>query len=123
MSNATMRARRDQDNLVVISALRTLDGRLRAKFGDRYVRVLLFGSRARGDYGPESDADVAVVFRERVDDQWALTKSILEDTYDILLATGLYIEPHLIDETALKRPEASPHPDLAREIERDGIPL
>jgi predicted nucleotidyltransferase len=39
-------------------------------------RVLLYGSRARGDYGPDSDADVAVILRHGADDWkllWMLT--------------------------------------------------
>jgi uncharacterized protein len=33
---------------------------LEALYGDRIERVVLFGSRARGDAHPESDYDVAV---------------------------------------------------------------
>jgi uncharacterized protein len=32
-----------------------------ARFGDRLESLRLFGSRARGDHEPDSDADVAVV--------------------------------------------------------------
>jgi predicted nucleotidyltransferase len=34
---------------------------VRAHYGPRLVDVLMFGSRARGDHRPDSDADVAVV--------------------------------------------------------------
>ncbi len=36
---------------------------LRAKYGDNLDRVLLFGSRARGDYDEDSDVDVIVVLK------------------------------------------------------------
>ena len=37
---------------------------LRAAFGARLVSALLFGSRARGDHGPDSDYDVAVFLKD-----------------------------------------------------------
>src|SRR5215475_3179547 len=43
---------------VLRSALGVLDSKLRARFGQNYRRLMLFGSRARGDSGRESDADV-----------------------------------------------------------------
>jgi predicted nucleotidyltransferase len=40
--------------------------RLRAHFGARLRRLVLFGSYARGDAGPDSDVDVVVVL-DRID--------------------------------------------------------
>jgi predicted nucleotidyltransferase len=40
---------------------------LREIYGDRLERAVLFGSRARGDAGQDSDYDVAVFLREMVD--------------------------------------------------------
>ena len=37
---------------------------LRELYGDRLVRVVLYGSQARGEAGPESDIDLLVVLRE-----------------------------------------------------------
>lgn len=42
---------------------------LRALYGDRLRKVVLFGSWARGDAHPESDIDLLVVL-DRVDDPW-----------------------------------------------------
>jgi len=109
------------DETVLRSSLHRLDQQLREKFGERYVKLILFGSRARGDHRPDSDADVAVIMREPVEDRWDLTKSVLDDTYDILLDTGLYIEPHLLDEEALNAPDKSANPVLVQEILRDGV--
>ncbi len=119
-AEARERAWGDIDEEVLRSSLRELDRRLKAKFGERYSKLILFGSRARGDHQPDSDADVAIVMRDPIEDWWPLTQSVGEETYEILLDTGLYIEPHVIESAAINAPESSKNPPLVREILRDG---
>src|SRR6266481_2014901 len=69
------------DDPVVRVALRELDRKLRERFGREYLRLILFGSRARGDSKPDSDADVAVVLRGHIDNRWSLRRLIIRDTY------------------------------------------
>ena len=59
-------------------------------YGDKLVKVVLYGSYARGDYDNESDIDVVGIVREnRIDTQkfekklWVLTSEI-DLKYDIL---------------------------------------
>ncbi len=54
-AEARERAWGDIDEEVLRSSLRELDRRLKAKFGERYSKLILFGSRARGDHQPDSD--------------------------------------------------------------------
>lgn len=115
------RAWGDIDDEVVRSALHELDRRLKQTFGPRYVKLILFGSRARRDHKPDSDADVAVVMRDRVEKWWPLTQEVLAETYEILLDTGLYIEPWLFEENVLEQPELASNPLLIRAILRDGM--
>lgn len=110
------------EDLVVRSALRELDRKLRERFGRGYVSLILFGSRARGDNRPDSDADVAVILRGPIENRWSLKRRIIEDTYPILLEAGLYIQPWPLEEGELNDPERSSNPDLVRNILRDGIP-
>ena len=42
-------------------------------YGPRLLRLVLFGSRARGDAEPDSDIDVLIVLSEPLDD-WAETQ-------------------------------------------------
>src|SRR5918994_3860502 len=77
----------------VADTLTDLKRRLERRFGDRFVALYLFGSRARGDHEPDSDVDVAVVLDQEIGRPFDLTREILEDTYDILLETGHYIQP------------------------------
>jgi predicted nucleotidyltransferase len=36
------------------------------RYGDRLRGILLYGSRARGDFGPDSDYDIVVLLRDLV---------------------------------------------------------
>jgi predicted nucleotidyltransferase len=48
------------------SILSELRARFEALYGDRLVRLILYGSQARGDADPDSDIDVLVVIRGEV---------------------------------------------------------
>jgi predicted nucleotidyltransferase len=50
---------------------------LRAGLGDNLVAVVLFGSRARGEAGPESDWDLLVIAENFPDSPWQRQKRIL----------------------------------------------
>ena len=52
-------------------------------YGDRIERVVLFGSRARGDAQPDSDYDVAVFLRGMAD-RLAEMNRLADLTTDIL---------------------------------------
>lgn len=51
----------------VAAIVRELRAGLEATYGERLERLVLFGSQARGDAGPDSDVDVLVVLRGAVD--------------------------------------------------------
>ena len=73
---------------VLKSVLDQLDRELRAKLGREYVRLVLFGSRARGDHQADSDADVAIVLRGEIGNRWRVKQQVIEITYPILVDTG-----------------------------------
>jgi predicted nucleotidyltransferase len=62
-------------------------------YGDRLERVILYGSRARGDHQPDSDYDIAVFIKDPgsfYDESGrlaAITTDILEDTAAVISAT------------------------------------
>jgi uncharacterized protein len=62
-------------------------------YGDRLERVVLYGSRARGDHQPDSDYDIAVFIKDPAsfyDESGrlaAITTDILEDTGAVISAT------------------------------------
>jgi len=65
-------------------------------YGDRLERVVLFGSRARGDHRPDSDYDIAVFVKDP-GDLWdelgtlsEITTAILNDTGAVISAKPFY---------------------------------
>jgi antitoxin ChpS len=83
----------------------------------------LFGSRARGDHRAQSDTDVAVLL-SGAPGPFLETKLALADiAYDVLLETGVLIQPLPIWQSEWDCPESSTHPRLLENVKRDGVPL
>jgi len=87
-------------------------------YGERVERVVLFGSRARGDAQPDSDYDVAVFLRGDMLDRIAeayrladLSTAILEDTGELI---------HAMPYRAGSYNDRTP---LMHEIRREGVDL
>ena len=106
-----------------LTALQDFKRRLEARFGDKLNSVYLFGSRARGDHRPDSDADVAVVLNEKVEGVLTYLDELSEDAISVLLERGLYIEPWPLDAGALKEPDRYWAPTLSRAVLREGIAI
>ena len=86
-------------------------------YGDRLERVVLFGSRARGEAHQASDYDVAVFLRD-LTDRWYEIHHLAAIETDILADTGAFI--HAMPYRAGSYRERSP---LMHEIRREGIDL
>ena len=96
-----------------------------ARVADVYPtqQAILFGSRARGTAHDESDADVAVILKG-APGHFIHTKMAMNDiAYDILLDTGIRIQPLPVWEGEWADPEHYSNPHLLRNIAREGIPL
>jgi uncharacterized protein len=59
-------------------------------YGNRVERVVLFGSRARGDARPDSDYDVAVFLKDLAD-RWDEVDRIADIATDIMDETGEFV--------------------------------
>lgn len=85
--------------------------------------AFLFGSRARKSHRADSDADVAVLLHGQPG-KFVATKLAMADlAYDVLLDTGIRIQPLPIWETEWEHPEMYSNPALLRNIGRDGVRL
>jgi antitoxin ChpS len=86
-------------------------------------RVFLFGSRARNTHTDESDADIAIILSGTVG-KFIETKFAMDDlAYEVLLDTGIRIQPFPIWQEEWDHPEAYSNPRLILNIKKDGIPL
>ncbi|PFG10141.1 nucleotidyltransferase domain-containing protein [Marinobacter sp. LV10MA510-1] len=90
---------------------------------DDVTQLILFGSRARGDYRPDSDANVAALSRGDPDDAIVILLSLSDLAYKVLLSTGVRIRPFLVWETGWCDPESSAQKDTLQNIAREGITL
>ena len=61
---------------------------LKAKYGDRIARIILFGSVARGNYRKDSDIDLLVV---TPDTSWGFRLQLAAAATDVLLRDGVYV--------------------------------
>lgn len=106
-----------QDVAATINEFRTRIGR-----EINFEKVVLFGSRARGDNDFDSDIDIAVIvpgneltFREKR----ILSKKLINITYDIELKTGLVINPLVLSVSEYNKTASSS--ELIKNIREDGV--
>ena len=85
--------------------------------------AILFGSRARKSFRPDSDADVAVLLHGHLGEFVATKLAMADIAYDVLLETGIRIQPLPIWKDEWEHPETYSNPRLLHNIEREGIRL
>lgn len=88
------------------------------QFGGRLERIVLYGSRARGDARPDSDYDIAIFVRN-LGNRWRELDAIAPVTLALL-------DEHDVAISALLFPDGywrSPSSPLMHEIRQDGIDL
>jgi predicted nucleotidyltransferase len=87
--------------------------------GNRIVKIVLYGSKARGDYDSKSDIDIAIIVRGLTRE---LKNRILDAIADLEVKYLMPISALVISEEDfefLKKRERR----IALDIEREGIPL
>jgi predicted nucleotidyltransferase len=90
---------------------------LRAIYGDRIERLVLFGSRARGDAHADSDYDIAV-FLEDLSDRWREFHRLADLRAEILAETNAFLEAR-----PFRAGSYHDRTPLMHEIRRDGLDL
>jgi predicted nucleotidyltransferase len=96
-------------------------GRVKARYPLKLA--ILFGSRARGVFRPYSDADIALLLRGKAGKFLQVKLELADIAYDVLLETGIRIQPLPIWEEQWEHPESYSNPRLLHNIAREGIRL
>jgi predicted nucleotidyltransferase len=104
------------------AALTAFVRELRARYGDDLQRVVLFGSKARGDFHAESDLDILVVVRVAHREYRRCWNEIVDLAWRIELAHGVVMSL-VIKDVADYNTMCAHQLLLARNIERDGVEL
>ncbi|WP_375176611.1 nucleotidyltransferase domain-containing protein [Marinobacter mobilis] len=86
-------------------------------------QLVLFGSRARGNYLPDSDADVAVILKKGPGDFVKTKLAMARLSFDVLLKTGVLIQALPVWECEWENPASYSNPTLLQNIAREGIVL
>ena len=97
--------------------LRRFRDALAELYGDRLERVVLFGSRARGDAREDSDYDVAV-FIKNLGPFWGEVDRLVDVETDLLYDTGA-----VINSMPYRAGAYQDRTSLMREIRREGVDL
>lgn len=106
---------------VTTAALRAFVQKVSAR--SDFAGAILFGSRARHSHQPDSDADVAVLLNG-TPGNFVPTKLSMDDlAYEVLLETGVRIQPLPIWQSEWEHPESYSNPYLLQNIAREGIRL
>lgn len=87
------------------------------------IEALVYGSRARGDHKPDSDADLAVILKGERGDRYEVSGEMAGIAFDVMLETGILVQALPLWEDELKHPELFSNPALIANIKREGLRL
>jgi predicted nucleotidyltransferase len=85
------------------------------------AQTILFGSQARGTAHDLSDADVALILPGDKKPSTKIRMDLNDLAYDILLETGVIIQPIPISQRDWLHPQTHSNPRLLQNIAREGV--
>ena len=74
------------------------------------VNALLYGSRARGDHTPESDADLALILKGEKGDRYKVVRDLGGVGFDVMMETGILVHAMPLWRMNFKNPNGSTIP-------------
>lgn len=107
----------------VDGALHRFSAEVRRRYDDRLRGLYLFGSRARRDHRPDSDADLAVVLADGDWRYWDEKMKLVDLIVDLDLDLYLYLQPWPFAESEWNDPDGSPRAKLLHSVRRDAQAL
>ena len=115
-----------QENLTpeTVYAVKTFMSYLAKENLSGIVKVLLYGSRARGNFDADSDIDMAVVFEGPVqnsDERFALQMPLSKIRGIAMRETAMTVSAIALWEEELREPEKQKNPAFYHNVNQDGI--
>jgi len=102
-----------------VSALEELSSRLTRRLGNEIRQIILFGSKARGDFRSESDIDVLVIALRR---DWDFRQEIYDVVLDISLEMGVLLSVKVMSLEEFDRFHSLESPFVLN-VQREGVPI
>jgi len=87
------------------------------------IETRLYGSRARGDFRPDSDADIAVILKGQRGDRVGVVQDMAVIAFHVMMDTGVMVEALPLWEDEFANPGVFPNPKLIENIRREGLQL
>ena len=112
---------RAKKDTILCEAARAFMRRLEGRYSVR--EAIVYGSRARRDHNPDSDADLAVILKGVRGDRYKVSGDMAGIAFDVMMETGILVDPLPLWEEELKRPERFSNPALIDNIKREGLRL
>lgn len=107
----------------VANALARFGGDVQGVYGDRLDGLFLFGSRARGDHRPDSDADIAVILNDDAWRFWDEKMRLVDLAVDYRIDEGVFIQPWLFAASHWREPARSSQARLIAAAKRGGVEI
>jgi DNA invertase Pin-like site-specific DNA recombinase len=100
-------------------AARVFMQRIEGKYSP--IEGLVYGSRARGDHKPDSDADLAVILKGERGDRYKVSGDMAGIAFDVMMETGVLVSALPLWEEEFRQPERFSNPALIANIKREGL--
>lgn len=99
--------------------LKELKHGIEGQLGDRLVKMVVFGSRARGDFDAESDTDIAIIVHGLSRElKYQILDTVAEIEMKFIIALSVIVFSENEFERLKKRERR-----IALDIEKEGIPI
>jgi predicted nucleotidyltransferase len=103
----------------IAGILKEMKEELQLLLGDNFSKMVLFGSRARGDWEEESDTDIALIVKDVTNQT---RNSIYEKVAEIELKYDFPVSLLIVPESSFNRLKERER-RIALDIEKEGIEL
>jgi antitoxin ChpS len=107
----------------VHGALASYVAAVQKHYGKHVLGMVLFGSRARGDNRPDSDADIAIILENGDWRFWTEKRNLADLTYEAMMEFGVRLQPWPISQREWENPAEHHNTRLIEAMKRDGRTL